>query len=207
VASLVRALIDRRITVRLVTAAAVVAVQVVLTIACILALRQNGTLREQAATYLMWAAPSVGRNVPAIEGIDWKGVRQIVEYNQDHRPTLVYTVSKDCPHCQVNWTAMRSIQALSPARLRLVYIDTVDQLTESYVREHGMAQDIVFSRLDPSSATHYEMRGTPQAELIDGKGRVVWSKLGEFRAADLAKLLAAIEKYGGQSVAMTNGGQ
>jgi hypothetical protein len=102
---------------------------------------------------------------------------------------------------------MRSVQKLSPARLRIVYIDTVDRLTEDYLREHGMVQDIVFFKLDAYSALDYQSRGTPQAELVDRQGRVVWSSLGEFRAADVAKLFAAIEKGEGPSVVVTNGGR
>jgi hypothetical protein len=96
---------------------------------------------------------------------------------------------------------MRSIQSMSPSRLRIVYIDTIDKLTEDYLQKHGMAQDVVFSTLDPYSILNYQTRGTPQAELVDRRGRVVWTKLGEFRPADIAHLVAAIEKHEGQSLA------
>ena len=175
--------------------------QILLTIACALALSQNQSLRNEASLYQALAAPPVGRDVPPITGLDWTGVKRQIVYGEDQHPTLIYGFSKDCGPCISNWAAMRTLQELTPHRLRIVYVDTVDALTDDYLREHGMDSDVVFSRLDADSALHYRVRATPQSQLIVRSGRVVWSKIGKFTPDDLAGLLAIIEKHERQSSA------
>ena len=106
------ALIGRLITVRLITIAGLVGMQVLLTIACVLALRQNQALRNEALTYQKLAAPPIGGNVPPITGIDWTGAERQVRYGEEPRPTLIYGFSKDCGPCISNWAAMRTLQEL-----------------------------------------------------------------------------------------------
>ena len=194
--SLAKAFVNRRVTLRLMTVAALVAVQLALTLACVLALRQNQTLRERAAMFLSRAAPLVGRSVPPVTGLDWTGTRRVVEFSRDQPPTLVYVFSVHCPRSVANWTQVRTVQKLSPARLRIIYVDSIDPLgtlTKDYLQERGIADDMVFSTLDGESALAYQIRGTPQAELVDKNGHVIWSRLGEFRPVDLEELVAAIE--------------
>lgn len=189
------ALIGRHVTVRLPTIAGLVGMQVLLTIACALALRQNQTLRNEALMYQKLAVPPIGRDVPPIAGIDWTGAKRQVVYGEEQQPTLIYGFSKDCGPCISNWAAMRTLQELSPHRLRIVYVDTVDALTDDYLREHGLDSDVVFSGLDADSALHYRVRATPQSQLVDRSGRVVWSKIGQFSPDDVAGLLAIIDEH------------
>jgi hypothetical protein len=189
-----RALIGRRVTVRLAIIAGIVSLQILLTIATALVVKQNQSLRDEASMYQALAAPPVGGDVPPITGIDWTGVERAVFYDQE-RPTLIYAFSKDCGPCVSNWVAMRAIQKMSPDRLRIVYVDLIDALAGDYLREHGMESDVVFSRLDPRSTLHYRVRATPQSALVDRSGRVVWSKLGKFSPDDVASLLAIVEEH------------
>jgi hypothetical protein len=184
-----------------------VVMQISLLVAASMVLNRNQTLTEQAETYREWAAPLRGRNVPAITGVDRTGAKRAIDYKQDPRPTLVYTFSQNCPACKANWTALRSIQALSPTRLRIVYIDPFDVLSESYLREHGLTQDVLFTRLDPFSEVSYQLRGTPQTELVDSQGRAIWTNVGAFRPSDLAALRGAIEKQERQSEQTTKGAE
>ncbi len=195
VAPLIRAFFAQSATVRPVTIWAVVTLLLLLTIACALARRENQSLRDQVSMYQRLAAPSVGRYLPPIAGIDWTGARREVTYGNDQRLTLIYAFSRDCLPCISNWAAMRSVQELSPHRLRIVYLNLVDTLTGDYLREHGIDTAVVFSRLDPEDAIHYEVKGTPQSQLADQSGRVVWSKLGTFRPADITNLVALVEEH------------
>lgn len=202
------AVIGQRVTVRLATIVGLVGMQILLTIACALALRQNQLLRGEVSTYQKLAAPPVGSNVPAIAGIDWNGVKRQVAYGEERLPTLVYGFSKDCGPCVANWAPMRTLQKLSPHRIRIVYVNTVDSvdaLTDDYLREHGLDSDRVFLRLDADSALHYRVRATPQSQLVDRSGRVVWSKIGQFSPDDVAGLLTMIDEHEQSSEA--RGGQ
>jgi len=128
-----------------------------------------------------------------------------VEYNQDQRPTLIYSFSKNCGACRANWPAMKAIQQLSPDRLRIVYVDHVDKLTIADLLEYGLTRDVVFTKLDPFSDVSYEVRATPQAELVDKKGHVVWTNVGAFRPIDHTALVDAIYKLERQSLTASKG--
>jgi hypothetical protein len=197
--------IGQRVTVRSATLAAMVAMQFMLMVACALAVRQITSLQERVEIYRKWTAPLVGRNVPTITGVDFTGARRTVEYNQDDRPTLIYSFTKDCGACRENWKVMESIQQLSPHRLRIIYVDHKDKLTDAYLLEHGLTQDLLFTTLDPFSEVSYQVRATPQTELVDKAGRVIWTNVGAFRPKDLAALIGAIEKHERQSLAANKG--
>lgn len=203
--TLVHKLVERRVTLRLATVAAAVVLQLLLTLACVLALRQNHSLSERVEIYRKWAAPLVGREVPPITGVDRTGATRVFAYKDDQRPTLIYSFSKNCGACKTNWTAMRAIQQLSPSRLRVVYFDPFDELTEAFLLEHGLAQDVLFTKLDPLSAASYQIRGTPQTELVDKDGRVLWASIGAFGPSDLAALMEAVEEHERQRVEAEEG--
>ncbi len=77
--------------------------------------------------------------MPQLHGADWRGAEQTVDYGQDRRPTLIYSFTSQCPFCRVSWGAMRSLQALAPGRLRIVYIDANgDRITQRYLIESGI---------------------------------------------------------------------
>jgi hypothetical protein len=169
--------------------------QILLTIACAMVLNQNYSLRNEVSMYQALAAPPIGRDVPPIVGVDWTGTTRQVTYDDSQHPTLIYSFSKDCVPCISNWSAMRAFQDLSPERLRIVYINTVDALSGDYLREHRMDSAVIFSRLDSESALHYRGRATPQSQLVDRHGRVVWSKIGTFSRDDVADLLALVAEH------------
>src|SRR5260221_12907838 len=102
----------RRVSLSLVTAAAFVAVNLLLIAACLFVLRQNMKLRAETASAVELLTLANGTVVPPLVGKDWTGNQQVMDYDHDPRPTLVYTFTKGCPHCQKNWLAMRSLQAL-----------------------------------------------------------------------------------------------
>jgi hypothetical protein len=201
----IKDVIGRRISVRLPTVAAMVAMQVLLTVACALSVRQNISLAERVEIYRKWSAPLTGRDVPAITGLDRTGARRTVEYDRDPRPTLIYSFTQNCGACRANWQAMKAIQQLSPDRLRIVYLNTKDELPEAYLLEHGLTRDVLFTKLDPFSEVSYQVRATPQTELVDKTGRVVWTNVGAFRSDDLTALVGAIEKLERQSLEANKG--
>lgn len=200
-------LLDRRVSVRVPAAAALVVVQVMLVLACVVAVRQITVLSERVEIYRKWTGPLVGRNVPPITGVDRRGDRRSIEYGKDPRPTLIYSFSQNCGACRANWAAMKGVQSLSPDRLRIIYVDLKETLTEEYLRDHGLAQEVLFAKLDPFSEVSYQVRATPQAELVDRSGRVIWTNLGAFRPTDLAALNSAIARHEEQSLAANQGGQ
>lgn len=114
--------------------AAFVLTNLCLIAACLFALKENVGLRRAVAYDEALPTPAKGEAMPPLLGTDWTGAPQTLDYGQDPRPTIVYTFSKECGYCQENWRAMRSFQALSPRRLRIVYIDTTgDLLAPTYL--------------------------------------------------------------------------
>jgi hypothetical protein len=174
--------------------AAFVAVDLLLVAACLLVFRQNVKLRDQVAVDQSLLILAKGTLVPPLIGEDLTGAHQTIEYGQDQRPTLVYTFSMQCPHCEQNWRAMHSLQALAPRRLRIVYIDTGhDTFTPAYLSTSGIGDSVVLAHLSPTTEDAYEARAVPQFLLVDRDGRVEWSHLGEFAPDDVSKALSLID--------------
>lgn len=189
------AVFSRRVSLGVGTAAAFLAVNLLLVAACILALRQNINLRAEVASVVAMLTPSNGSAVPPLDGKDATGAQRVIDYDGDPRPTLVYTFAKGCPYCEHNWRAMRPLQAMAPGHLRIVYIEgNGDALTPNYLAETGIGQSVLFVELSPLAAGTYNSRGVPQALLVDRHGRVRWSHLGEMTASDISKVRSLIER-------------
>ena len=175
----------RPVTVSLAKVGAFVAVNLLLVAACLFALRQNINLRAETASIEAMLTLANGTVVPPLDGKDWTGTQQDINYDHDPRPTLVYTFSMRCPYCRGNWRAMRSLQALAPRGLRIVYIDENrrDVFTPKYLAENGIGESVLLVELSPLAAVMYNARAVPQVLLVDQHGRVLWSHLGGLAAA------------------------
>ena len=192
--SLLTGALGRRLNLSLGTVAAFVAVNLLLVAACVFALRQNLRLRRDVVYNVALLTPAKGTVMPPLAGEDWTGAPLAIAYGQDLRPTLVYTFSKECGYCQENWRAMRSLQALAPSRLRIVYIDTVrDLFTLKYLAANGIQQSTLLVQLSPAAAIAYDARVMPELVLVDHDGRVQWSHVGELAPVDISKALSFIE--------------
>lgn len=186
--------LGRRVSLCLGTLAAFVAVDLLLVVACLFALRQNVRLGREVAAEEALLTPGKGTMMPPLAGQDLTGAPQAVAYGQDLRPTLVYTFSKECGHCQQNWRAMRSLQVLAPRRLRTAYVDTLgDVFTPDYLAASGIGQSVLLVQLSPEAAIAYDARAVPQLLLVDHDGRVQWSHVGELAPSDVSKVLSLIE--------------
>lgn len=187
--------LGRRLSLSLGTVAAFVAVDLLLVAACVFALRQNVRLRGDVAYDVALLTPAKGTVVPPLFGEDWRGAPQTIVYGQDRRPTLLYTFSKECGYCQENWRTMRSLQALAPNRLRIIYIDTAhDLFAPQYLAANGIGQSLLLIQLSPSAAFVYDARAVPQLLLVDHGGLVQWSHVGELAPSDVSKVLSLVER-------------
>lgn len=190
---------SRNITISLGSALGLIALNLLLVVACLLALRQNRSLRAEAAAELQLLAPRRGSIAPSLAGIDWQGKARVLTYGEDRRPTLVYTFTRECPHCQANWRALRALQALAPRALRIAYIDTEgDAFTPDYLRQSHIGNSLLFVHLWPDAALAYQARLFPQAEIVDLDGVVRWSHIGELRVVDVSRALSLVERDQGQ---------
>jgi hypothetical protein len=178
------------------TLLAFIAVDLLLLTACLFAFRQNARLRGQVVGAFSLLAPANGTLLPPLLGEDFTGAPQAIVYEQDHRPTLVYTFSKNCPSCQENWRAMRSLQALAPRWVRFAYIDTDgDKFTPQYLAESGIGQSLLLAKLSPGSAVAYQARAVPQLVLVYNDGSVQWSHVGHLATGDTDKAVSLIERH------------
>lgn len=192
--SLLTKALGHRLNLSLGTVGAFVAVNLLLMAACLFALRQNLRLQRDVVYDVALLTPANGTVVPTLVGYDRTGAPQAISYGQDPRPTLVYTFSEKCSYCQQNWRAMRSLQALAPGRLRIVYIDTVrDMFTPKYLTANGIGQSALLVQLSPAMATAYDARAVPQLLLVDHEGRVQWSHVGQLAPTDVSKALSLVQ--------------
>ena len=169
------------------------AINLLLVVACLAALWQNRSLHRQVVDYEKLLTPLPGSAAPPLEGVDWRGARQLIIYGTDHRPTLIYNFSQKCPYCQKNWDSLRALQALEPQRLRIVYIDSVgDVFNPDYLAANGMSQSTLLVQLSPAAKYIYEARLMPQVLLVNAEGKVQWSHVGEFTPADISTALSMI---------------
>ena len=172
---------------------ALVAMNLLLVAACLFALRRNAMLRTDVANDEALLTPPKGATLPPLVGKDYTGAERAVVYGHDPRPTLVYTFTMECPHCQRNWRAMRSIQALAPNRLRIVYVDTTDNLfTYKYLTAKGIKQSALLVQLEPETAVAYDARAVPQLLLAGHDGKVQWSHVGELTRSEISSVVSLI---------------
>lgn len=186
--------VARRVNLSLGTVAAFIAIDLLLVAGCMFVLRQNVMLRRDVAVDEALLTPGNGTIAPPLVGTDWTGAPLSISYGQDPRPTLVYSFSMACPHCQQNWRAMQSLQALVPGRLRIAYIDIArENLTSKYLAASGIGQSTLLVQLSPPAAVAYDARAVPQIILVGHDGRVQWSHVGELAPSDVSKVLTLIE--------------
>jgi hypothetical protein len=187
--------LERRLSLSVSTVAAFIAVDLLLVAACLFALRQIVRLRGQLTAAVSFFAPANGTALPTLVGEDWTGVPQTIVYEQDQRPTLVYTFSKKCPYCQENWLAMHTLQALAPRWVRFAYIDTdSDKFTQQYLAENGIGQSVLLVKLSPGPAAAYAAQAVPQLLLVSHDGRVEWSHVGELAQSDIIQARGLVER-------------
>lgn len=189
-------LLHRRLNLHLGTVTAFVVVNLFLIAACLLVLRQNLSLRTQVAGDVALLTPRNGSLAPPLAGTDWTGTQQSIVYGQDQRPTLVYTFTKECPFCQRNWRALRSLQSLAPRSLRFTYIDTIgDKFDSEYLAANGIGHSDLLVELSPASKYPYEALLMPQVVLVDHNGKVQWAHVGELAPNDISKVLSLVTPH------------
>lgn len=186
---------SRRVNLSIWTVAAFIAVDLLLVAACLFAFQQNVRLRGELADETAMLTPAKGTVLPPLIGQDWLGNTQTIEYGQDSLSTLVYTFTKECGYCQENWHAMRSFQGLGPRRLRIIYVDTNEDIfTKQYLTANGIGESVLLVQISPAAAVVYDARAVPQIILVGHDGRVQWSHLGELAPTDVSGVLSLIEK-------------
>lgn len=193
----IRALLGGSIAVPRWVSVAFLAIDLALVVACVVALRQNLTLRRDLSVAVEAVTPKLYRYAPPLVGADLHGQSVAIRYRQDWRPTLVFSFSDGCPYCKAYWQAIKRLRPLAPRRLRLIYVDTTDgpTLRPAYLARNGVGGAPVLVRLTPLSALAYKARILPQAELLDGSGRIEWAHAGDLTPSDRGAMVSAIEQY------------
>lgn len=173
---------------------AFVIVNLLLVTACLIALRQNVALHREVSSKVALLTPRSGLRAPSLTGADWTGTQRTITYGQESIPTLIYSFSQECPFCEANWVAMRSLQGMAPRSLRIVYVDTVgDRFNQDYLRSKGIGQSILLVSLSQDSELAYSARLMPQTLLVDAAGRVQWAHIGGLSPDDVSKAMSFIK--------------
>lgn len=134
-------------------------------------------------------APRVGTEVPALEGLSTAGTPLSVGYKGEHRPTLLFVFSTQCPICTVNWPTWESLaQGIDPSRYRVVYVNLSHSLTPEYLALHHLLGSLVIAELDPKARFAYNLNLTPTVVLVAPAGRIQKVWLGMSKGNDLLDL-------------------
>ncbi len=186
----------RHIQVHKGTVIAFVLINLLLIVACLLALGQIRALRNKVAGDMVLLTPRRSTLLPALTGTDWTGAKQTMAFGQDPRPTLIYTFSKECPYCKENWHALRSLQSLAPQSVRIIYIDGVgDLFAPEYVTANGIGGSLLLVQLSGAAAFAYKAPLMPQTILADRNGRVQWAHIGELRQNDISEVVGLVRRH------------
>lgn len=133
-----------------------------------------------------------------MQGTNWAGAPVEIGYGTDPRPTLVYTFTRECPACRQTWPGLRNVQAIAPARLRMVYVDITDKLTEQFLNENGVPlANLLISLSEPTRAV-YGARIVPQSELLNAQGRVIWTHVGTLEPTAINEIISAVNEAKGE---------
>lgn len=190
----IRTVISRPFELRLWAALAYLGLNLALLAACIAAFRQNVNLKFQLTRAVTMITPQPGAIAPPLIGVNRGGGGQWLGYGADSRPTVIFTFEKNCPYCSSYWATVRELQRLAPHLLRLVYVDTHDDLTAKYLATNGVRNAPVLTKLAPEAALAYRALLLPQIELLDSEGRVQWSHAGELAPEGARQFLSLVKK-------------
>ena len=114
----------------------------------------------------------------------------------DHfRPALLLYFQSTCPACTRNLPAWRRLLEQRPPGVPAVAVGLEERLPAlEYAREQ-LPGALAAGPADRSRTTHLMgVRAVPTTQLVDGSGRLVWSRAGVLTAADVDRVLDRLRR-------------
>lgn len=131
----------------------------------------------------------VGTPVEPLTGYDRDGNPLQLDF-RGNKPTILLVFSPHCGVCNDNWSKWDSLlDASMLQRVRVAAVDLTSSATEEYFRQRAMDRfNAVFKETDPQRIMALKMRLVPQTILIDRRGTVLGTWLGELNDQRLREI-------------------
>ncbi len=165
---------------------------VMLTAEVVLLAKQNRDLK--ATINRMSAGPmetlKPGESVGTIAAWTLGGETRQLRFDDAPRKSLLFVLSTTCPHCEKNLPLWQEIAVRGGAdSCRIVGVSLHDlPTTRAYVAAKGIRFEVV-SAADSDFTRHYKIPGVPETILLDARGRVEKTWIGELSDAQTREIL------------------
>ncbi len=134
--------------------------------------------------------PSVGREAPAIEGIDTSGKKVDLSDYRGH-PVIVNFWASWCQPCVKEMPLIDQVYQEAPDRFRLISVNVGDTkgTVNEFLTEHGISFPVLIDATG-KAAESYRVSALPATFAIDAEGRLSHAGIGELtEAGQLYELL------------------
>jgi peroxiredoxin len=118
-------------------------------------------------------APFSARNVRT-------GTTDVIRYDNDRRPTVLYVFSPQCRWCVRHLPDIQNLVAQKSDGYHFLGVSLTEKGVLPYVEGHAISFP-VYAGLSEETIRSYRLGSTPQTLVISPEGRVVKSWLGTFQ--------------------------
>lgn len=121
----------------------------------------------------------VGAQVPVIQAVDSAGQPQIIAFDQEERPTVLYVFTPLCKWCTRNMDNIKELVARKSGEFRFIGISLSKEGLTEYVAKNGLTVP-VYTDLSDQTRKAYKMVGTPQTIVVSRDGKVIQNWMGAY---------------------------
>lgn len=125
-----------------------------------------------------------GQTLPAISGYVWS----------DHPRTLLLVIQRGCKFCQASLPFYKHLDELEKEKILRAHVLTVmpndKNSGESMLHTAGLNVESIFNQ----SLASMNVSGTPTVLLLDPRGRITKSWVGQLNSQEEQEVIAAVEK-------------
>lgn len=131
-----------------------------------------------------------GEMVPALAVVSIAGVKEVIEYSNDKRPTIVYMFTPACPYCYGNLDNIKYLAKNKANEYRFIGISLDDAKLSDYLEEVSLNFP-VYTRPSNEVFSAYRMGGVPQTVVVSPEGKII----REWRGAYIDKQRETVEEF------------
>lgn len=127
------------------------------------------------------AGPVVGAELPPLDAERLGGDREVLQYAESERPSLIYVFTPSCQWCARNLENLKALTAHAKDGYRLVGL-SLDPNVEDYVAQAKLDFPI-YINASPEMVSAYGLGPTPLTLVVSPSGKVLKSWTGAYGGA------------------------